>query len=352
MKDLFRIGLSPDFVKVQAADILHPVLDEVLGPLPYVEWDFFQQKDEIVAPHEIQDYDGVILLASRFTADSFVGLERLAVIARWGVGYDNVSVPACTESDVLLAITTDAVRRPMAESVITFLFALSRKIVLKDKLARMGRWDLRAQTSGVGLTGKTFGSVGIGNIGSETFRLLRAVEPARLLAHDPCVSQEQADELGVELVDLPTLFKESDFLVINCPLNDETRGMIGKDLLSLMKPTAYFVNTARGGIVNEDDLIAILQAGKIAGAGLDVFEQEPMPADNPLTQLDNVILSPHAIAWGEDVYRANSVDACGNVLTVLRGEIPKYTVNKDVVERPGFRAKLQSLRSRWASLRG
>lgn len=350
MTDSFRVGLSPDFLKLHAADILRPVLEEKFGSLLFIKYDFFQQKGDVVAPDEIRDYDALFVLASRFTADSFVGVERPAVLARWGVGYDNISVPACTEADVLLAITTDAVRRPMAESILTFIFALSRKLLQKDKLARAGRWDLRATTSGIGLRGKTFGAVGMGNIGSEMFRLLRPFEPGRMLVYDPYVSQEKAAELGVELVDVPTLFKESDFLVIICPLNDETRGMIDGNLLSLMKPTAYFINAARGGIVKEADLIAILQAGKIAGAGIDVFEQEPTPADNPLLQLDNVIVTPHAIAWGEDVYHANSVDACDNVLTVLRGEIPKYTVNKEVVERPGFQAKLRSLRERWTAL--
>jgi phosphoglycerate dehydrogenase-like enzyme len=304
----------------------------------------------VVAPDEIQDYDALFILASRFTRDSFIGVERPSVLARWGVGYDNISVPACTEADLLLAITTDAVRRPMAESILTFLFALSRNLTQKERLARTGRWDLRAITSGKGLRGHTFGSVGMGNIGSEMFRLLRPFEPGRLLAYDPYVSQEQAAELGVQLVDLPTLFKESDYLIINCPLNDETRGMIDINLLRLMKPTAHFVNAARGGIVKETDLIAFLQAGEIAGAAIDVFDQEPTPIDNSLLQLDNVIATPHAIAWGNDVYGANSVDACDNVLTVLRGEIPKYTVNREVVERPGFQAKLQSLRQRWAAL--
>jgi phosphoglycerate dehydrogenase-like enzyme len=352
MKDAFRVGISSDFVNLRADRILYPVLDEIFGPLPHVEYEFFEQKEEVVAPDQIKDYDALIILAYRFTADSFVDVDRLATIARWGVGYDNISAPACTEADVLLSITPDSVRRPMAESILTFFFALSRRLLVKDKLARTGRWDLRATTSGVGLKGQVFGAVGMGNIGSEMFRLLPPLEPKRMLAYDPYVIREQAVELGVELVDLPTLFKESDFLVIICPLNDETEGMIDADLLSLMKPTAYFVNTARGGIVKEADLIAILQEGKIAGAGIDVFEQEPTPSNNPLLQLDNVIVTPHAIAWGDDVYGTNSVDSSGNVLTVLRGEIPKYTANKEVVEQPGFQTKLQSLRSRWARLAG
>jgi phosphoglycerate dehydrogenase-like enzyme len=352
MTEPFCIGVSSDFVALQADKIVEPILQRTLGPLPYVKYEFFQQKGGVLAPDEIRDYDGLIILGYRFTPESFVGVERLAVIGRWGVGYDNINVPACTQNDVLLAITTDAVRRPMAESIMTYLFALSRKLVAKDRQARAGRWDLRATTSGNGLTGRNIGSVGMGNIGAEVFRLLKPIQPSRLLACDPYVSKEQAAQLGVELVDLPTLFKESDFVMINCPLNDETRGMIGTELLSLMKPTAYVINTARGGIIKEADLIAILQQGKIAGAGVDVFEQEPTPADNPLLKLDNVIVTLHSIAWGDDVYSANSTDSINNVLTVLRGEVPKYTVNREVVQRPSFQAKLRSLRERWAALAG
>jgi phosphoglycerate dehydrogenase-like enzyme len=346
MAEAFRIGVSSDFVTLQADKIVEPILQRMLGSLPHVEYEFFKQKGGVLAPDEIRDYDGLIILSYRFAPETFSGRDRLAVIGRWGVGYDNINVPACTQNDVLLAITTDAVRRPMAESIMTYLFALSRKLPTKDRLARAGRWDLRATTSGNGLTGRVFGSVGVGNIGAEVFRLLKPIEPGRLLASDPYVSKEQAAQLGVELVDMPTLFRESDFVMVNCPLNDETRGMIGTELLSLMKPTAYLINTARGGIIKEADLIAILQQGKIAGAGIDVFEKEPTPADNPLLKLDNVIVTLHSIAWGEDVYAANSVDSINNVLTVLRGEVPKYTVNREVVERPGFQARLRSLRER------
>jgi phosphoglycerate dehydrogenase-like enzyme len=119
-----------------------------------------------------------------------------------------------------------------------------------------------------------------------------------------------------------------------------------------MKPTAYLVNTARGAIVNQADMVTALHTGQMAGAGLDVFEHEPLSPDHPLTQLDNVILSPHGMAWTDDLYHGNGVGACENVLTVLQGEIPRYTVNREVVERPGFQAKLQSLRSRWNALVG
>jgi phosphoglycerate dehydrogenase-like enzyme len=272
------------------------------------------------------------------------------VIARWGVGYDMIDVPACTDAGVLLGINTDAVRRPVAEAIVTFVLALAKRLPAKDRLVREGRWEVKASMPGLGLTGKTVGTVGVGNIGAEMFRLLEPFDLGRKLAFDPYVAAEDASALGVELVDLSTVFRESDFVAINCPLNDRTRGMVDVSLIGLMKPTAYLVNTARGAIIKQSDLVAALEARAIAGAGLDVFEEEPLPTDHPLTRLGNVILAPHALAWTDQIYRGNSVGACENVLSVLRGEIPRYTVNREVVERPGFQRKLAGLRERWAAL--
>ncbi len=215
---------------------------------------------------------------------------------------------------------------------------------------RTGRWDLRAAAPAVGLRGKTLGSVGLGNIGSEMFRLLEPFGLGRKLASDPFARPEHAAALGVELVDLDTLFRNSDFITINCLLNDDTHRLVNARLLSLMKPTAYLINTARGPIVDQDDLVDALQAGAIAGAGLDVFEAEPLPADHPLVRMDNVILSPHSLAWTDDLYRDNGLEACANVLSVLRGEAPKYTVNREVIQSADFQTKLRSLQHKWSGL--
>jgi phosphoglycerate dehydrogenase-like enzyme len=351
MKNLLRVGVSSDFM-TEAAGLLEPVLESILGPLPHVEYSFFHNRQKVVTPDEIADFDAVITLRPRFAAASFTGDDRLAIIARWGVGYDVIDVPACTEANVLLAITTDAVRKPVAEAIVTFFLALAKKLPAKDRLVRTGRWNAKAETSGLGLSGKTVGSVGLGNIATEMFRLLQPFDLGYALAFDPYVDREKASQLGVEMVSLAKLFRRSDFIAINCPLNNETKGIINADLFSLMKPTAYLVNTARGAIVNQADMVTALHTGQMAGAGLDVFEHEPLSPDHPLTQLDNVILSPHGMAWTDDLYHGNGVGACENVLTVLQGEIPRYTVNREVVERPGFQAKLQSLRSRWNALVG
>jgi len=338
----FRIGVSPDL-----RGMIEPQLAEHFGPLPALAYEFMPEEPAEFPPELLQRYDAVISLLGRYTPASFRGVDRLAIIARWGVGYDMVDVPAATASDVLLAITPDAVRRPVAEGIMALLLALTRHLLVKDRLVRAGRWAEKSRYPGTGLAGRTLGSIGLGNIGAQLARMLRPFDLQRVLAFDPYLAPERAAELGVELVPLETLLAESDFVCINCPLTPATRHLIGEAQLRLMKPTALLINTARGPIVDQAALTRALQEGWIAGAGLDVFEQEPLPADDPLTRLENVILAPHAIAWTDELMRENSAGACRNVLAVLRGEVPAHTVNREVAARPGFQRKLADLRARW-----
>jgi phosphoglycerate dehydrogenase-like enzyme len=166
----------------------------------------------------------------------------------------------------------------------------------------------------------------------------------RFLACDPFVTQEQVKDLGVEMVDMDALFRESDFVSVNTFLNDSTRGLVGERHFRMMKPTAYFINTARGPIVQHHALVKALKEKWIAGAGIDVFPSEPPPKDDPLFELDNVIVAPHALAWTKNIMRDNGIEACGHVLKVARGEVPDSVVNREVVERPGFRKKLERYR--------
>jgi D-3-phosphoglycerate dehydrogenase len=204
----------------------------------------------------------------------------------------------------------------VAEGIVTLLLALTRNLPRLDALVRAGRWEEKTRYSSIGLAGRTFGSIGVGNIGTELFQLLRPFGLARLLAFDPYVSAARGAELGIELVPLETLLAESDFVAINCPLTNETWHLIGERELRQMRPSAFLINTARGAIVDQAALTRALQEHCIAGAALDVFEHEPIALDDPLLQLDNVILSPHAIAWTDALVRGNGVGACENVLTV------------------------------------
>ena len=352
MTEIFRIGASSDFKSVATGKI-EPVLARLIDPLPHVDWDYFDESaGESVQADAIADFDGVIAMGNRYDAATVSGNERLICVARWGVGYDLVDTDALTANHVLLTISVDAVRKPVAEAIVTLILALAKKLVAKDRLVRTGRWDLKVQESGLGLSGKTVGSVGMGNIGGELFRLLGPFDLGRRIAHDPYLDPKRAEGLDVELVSLEEIFSESDFVSINCPLSDETRGLVDARLFSLMKPSAYFINTARGPIVNQDDLVAALQSGTIAGAGLDVLEPEPLPLDHPLIEMENVILSPHGLAWTDDLYEMAGTMACESLLTLFRGEIPAYAVNRETVGTGAFQEKLRRLAARWEALTG
>lgn len=351
MAEPLRVGITWDFL-TEGAGLLDDVLPEMLGGVQGVVHEHIPRGGRVVEPGQIRSYDAIIALHLHFAPQSFEGVERLAIIARWGVGYDMIDVPTCTENDIALCITPDAVRRPMAEGVISMMLALSKHLMIKNHLTRTGRWHEKTAYVGKGLENRVMGCIGMGNIGAEVIRLLKPFDTAQFLVHDPYVSAEQAAAIGAELVDLDTLLREADFVSINCPLTEETRLMLGEREFSLMKPTAYLINTARGPIVDQAALAEALQAGKIAGAALDVFEKEPIAPDDPLIEMENVILSPHGIAWTEELSRGNGVGACQNVLTVLRGDKPQNVVNRDVVKRLGFQAKLGRLRERWQAFNG
>jgi D-3-phosphoglycerate dehydrogenase len=193
---------------------------------------------------------------------------------------------------------------------------------------------------GTGLVGRTLGQLGIGNIGAEVFRLARPFEMS-FIAHDPYADPKVAQELGVRLVGLEELFREADVLSVSCPLNEETHHIVNAERLALMKPSAFLINTSRGPVVDEAALTRVLQAKRIAGAGLDVFEQEPSPADNPIYQLDNVLVTPHALCWTDQCFAGIGAADVKAVFDVMHGRVPSGLVDRKIVERPGWRQKLE-----------
>ena len=301
------------------------------------------QPANLATPAALDAYDAFLVSQVNVDASSVRGLERLAVIARWGVGFDRIDVEALTSADVALANTPNSVRVPVAEAVITLIFALAKNLFFLDRTARVGRRRFDLPHPAKYIDGKTLGSLGCGNIGRELFRRVRSLGFKRLIAHDPLVEPESVRELGVELVELDELCRASDFLCVLAPLNEHTRGIIGASQLGMMKPTAFVINTARGGIVEESALVAALKNGTIAGAGIDVFEREPPPKDHPYYALENVILSPHALAWTQDSVSGNTTEACANIVSLLIDDRPRFVVNRDVLTRPKFRAKLTKL---------
>jgi len=331
------LGLTRDFLGEDGTPIFDPAALDILRREPRIEFEFMPHYTPAITPEQAARYDIIILLRPDVTAQSVSGNDRrLFHIARFGVGYDNIDVSACTEAGVLVTITPAGVRRPVATMSLTFVLALAQKLLIKDRLTREGRWADRIQHMGMGLTGRVLSSIGLGNTGSELFRLARPLD-MRFMAFDPHVRAEDARALGVELVDLDTMLRAADFVCINCPLTPETKGLVGARELALMKPTAYVVNTARGPIIDERALYVALVERRIAGAALDVFETEPATADNPLFKLDTVIVTPHALCWTDELFRGCAEAAFHAAVAVARGERPDGLINPDVLARAALK---------------
>lgn len=343
MGSSFLVGVTPDFF-VDAKGRFEAELERVLGDAG-IRWEAIPEHGKIARPDIIDQYDGIFALALRFDAQSVAGLKRLSIISRWGVGYDMIDAAALTANDIALTITPNAVKRPVAEAILTLLFALSSNLLMQDRLVREGKWRGDLPKLGRNLKGRTLGSVGCGNIAREMFRLVQSFGFGRLIACDPFVKQEDVAPLGVELVSMDEVFRESDYVTVNTFLNASTKGLVGEPQLRLMKPDAYFINTARGPIVDEAALVKALNEGWFAGAGLDVFDVEPLPVDAPIRNCPNTIFAPHGLAWTGETARDNSREASENLVRIAAGVVPDTVVNKDVIARAGFQAKLARYRS-------
>lgn len=349
MAGKFRVALSGDFRKADGTPVFKDFDTAPLAAAPNVEMVYLENANPLAAS-QLEEFDALILLAHRFDATSVPKSGRLSVVARFGVGYDTVDVPACTANDIALCITPDGVRRPVAVSIITFILALTGKLLVKDKLARQGApgFGARGSHMGVGLVGKTLGSIGIGNIGAELFRLAKPFD-MKFIAHDPYADPKIASELGIELVPLDDVFARADIVTVNCPLTDKTHHLVNAQRLALMKPTAYFINTARGPIVDQKALTAALTAGKIAGAGLDVFEVEPTDPDDPIFKLDTLIAAPHGLCWTDQCFAGNGAADIRAVLDIQKGRVPRGVVNREVLDKSGFKRKLEAYGKRFGA---
>jgi phosphoglycerate dehydrogenase-like enzyme len=341
---VFRVGITPDFY-TDAKGRFEAAVESKLNGVPSLEWGPMpDQPGKQATPDALNQFDALFALGLKISHESVVGVDRLAVVARWGVGYDMIDVPALTAAGIALAITPNAVRRPVAEAILALIFALSKDLLYQDKIVRAGLWRGAMRRLGSTLGGKVLGSVGCGNIAREMFHLASPLGFGRFLACDPYVSPETVRDLGIELVSMEEVFRESDFVTINSLLNDSTRGLVGEAQIRLMKPSAFLINTSRGPIVDQDALTRALREKRIAGAGLDVFSREPVDAGEPLLELDNVILAPHGLAWTNELARDNGLEACDNILAVARGDAPPGLVNREVLSHPEFQQKLARFR--------
>ncbi|MDA1068628.1 MAG: hydroxyacid dehydrogenase [Verrucomicrobia bacterium] len=310
-----------------------------LEPHPSV-FEVLEGKAQIIGPlvrpdtgdplSEIEEAEAV-LASTDFPANrtTFERATNLKVVARYGIGLDSVDVAAATDCGICVVHTPDAPTIPVAEITIALILAVYRKILELDKSVRRGAWQSK-DLLGYELQGKTVGLVGMGRIGRRVARILQAFE-SEVIIFDPYVGAEAIRGIGAKPVQsLELLLTESDVVSLHLPLTTATRGLLGRQAFSLMKTTAVLINVARGAIVDEGALIEALAAGRIAGAGLDVFEKEPPAPDNPLLAMDNVVLAPHAGAFTWEGKSRSNPGAAAQALQVLMGERPPFLANPEV----------------------
>jgi phosphoglycerate dehydrogenase-like enzyme len=341
----FHVAFSADFVGEDGQLVFPDIGLSLLDGVPNVSYDFVRQFRPEYVPEQILHCDVLISLKPRVTTASLEGVERLAAIGRCGVGYDNVDLTACTDRDIAVFITPAGVVRPVAESIVLFVLAMSHNLLQKDRMVRNGLWASSTRMLGREPRGRIIGTIGLGHIAFEAVALLKQFHVQRFLAFDPYVTPAKAAALRVEMLPLDEVLRLSDYVLINCPLTPETRHLIGERELALMKPEAVLINTARGAIVDQAALIRALQSKAIRGAALDVFEKEPLEPDSPLIELDNVILTSHSVAWTEELFRDMGRIDCEGALAIRQGKVPQDVVNREVLSRPGFQRKLDRYRA-------
>jgi phosphoglycerate dehydrogenase-like enzyme len=294
-----------------------------------------------VTSADVKSTEGIVIFRPWVKASAFTeGADDLVVIGRAGAGYDKIDLAACTAADVAVFNAPDTLTHATASSAFVLMLALAKRLTEQERLVRTARWDLQPQVMGVDLPGKVLGIVGLGASGRELARLA-APWKMRLIAYSPRASAKDAAKLGVTLVPtLDEIFAASDFVSLHNRLDASTRGLVTARHFGLMKPSAYFINVARGEIVDEHALIDTLANHRIAGAGLDVFEHEPLPAGHPLIGLDNVILTPHWLPSTRDAARLTMATMSNGMVRASQGLAPDNVLNREVLERPGFKAKL------------
>ena len=334
----FRIGVTRDVRRPDGSFAFTPDLSalEVNG----VEWAFLAGNPRPLTPDLLADLDGLYHFSTPVTAESLDGVDRLVVLARHGVGLDFVDVEACTRRGIAVTITPQGVTRPMASAAVTLVLAAAHRLRERDRALHDGDWgSARFEPTGFGLTGRTLGVIGYGRIGHEVVRLLEPWEMRVLVTQRTPVADE-----GVSYVPLETLLAEADVVVVACPLTDVTRGLLDARRLALMKPTAFLVNISRGAIVDQAALVGALRDGRLAGAGLDVVDPEPLPADAPLLELPNVVGAPHSLGYTDQLIRGCVEGVCRSLLAAAAGRVPDDLANPEVLANARFTEKLGRFR--------
>ncbi|MCY4450539.1 MAG: hydroxyacid dehydrogenase [Immundisolibacterales bacterium] len=310
-----------------------PGIRSVLDERDDVEYERFTELSEENILQHIANYDGAILGGvAPFTARIVGNASRLAVVSRHGVGYDNVDVAALTAAGIPLTVTGTANSVTVAEHSLFFMMSLAKHAVKFDREVRKGNWDIRFENTAIDLAGRRVLILGFGRIGQILVKRCLGMD-MDVWVHDPYAPDEAIRAAGAApATDWKALLPELDFLSVNCPKTDETTGMVGKAELAAMKPSAYVVNTARGGIVEEAALVDALERRIIAGAAVDAFEVEPATADNPLFALDNILVSPHSAGVTEESMFRMGAACAQNVVDCFDGKLdPANVVNREVL---------------------
>lgn len=281
---------------------------------------------------EISEAHAVVVRVAEIGRDLLEQANKLLIIAKHGVGYDNIDVEIATRKRIVVINTPEANTESVAEHNLGLMLSLAKKVGTSDRALREDRLERREDYIGTELKDKKLGLIGMGRIGSELAHKCRIAFNMDIIGYDPYVSREKAEQMGgtkVEKID--DVLQESDYVVICVPLTKETVNLIGSRELGLLKASAFLINSSRGGIVDEAALYDYLVKGKIAGAAMDVFGQEPPSADHPLLRLDNFIATPHIAGMTVEAMRRMAITLAEEILRVFRGEKPKYPVNPQVL---------------------
>jgi len=282
---------------------------------------------------ESRDMDAIVIRAlGRITAKVMDNAPRLKVVGRHGVGVDNIDVEAATRRSIPVVYTPEANAEAVADHTMGLIIALAKNIVQGNwALKFRGNWNFRYEQRGIDVYGKTLGIIGFGRIGRRVAKRAKGFD-MKVLVYDPYVNRDSASKVEVELVDLENLLRSSDFVTIHVPFTEETRKLLGEREFNLMKPGAFLVNTSRGGVVDEGAMIRALSTGRLAGAGLDVFEKEPPDPENPLFKFDNVVITPHMASHTVESLRKMAIEVAEGVVKVLKGETPTNIVNPEMLK--------------------
>lgn len=281
---------------------------------------------------QAQGCAGILIRSARITAEVMDAIPTLKVIAKHGMGVDNIDVTHATEKGIQVVNAPYSNMNAVAEHIVTLLLALSKRIVRMDKLTRQGQFTQRNTYKTTELKDATVGIIGLGKISRLVVKKLSGFE-MHIIASDPFVKQKDVGDLPVTMVSADEVYRTADFVIVHTSLFPSTFHLVGAQQFRMMKPTAYLINAARGPIIDEVALVEALDAGEIAGAGLDVFEQEPPAQDNPLFAMDNVIVSPHNAALSDGALRAMAMDSALGITEYLTGKPVTYPVNRAVLER-------------------